>query len=72
MSYHQRPNDLRLATSREAEALISDFGGDARAEACRRAEEASSDFLARDWSEVARIIARKTGRRSSLFARMFH
>jgi hypothetical protein len=72
MSYHQRPNDLRLAISREADALISDFGGDARSEAYRRAEEASSDFLARDWSEVARMIARKTGKRSSLFARMFH
>jgi hypothetical protein len=37
MSYHQRPHELRLAVSSEAEALISDFGGDAYAEACRRA-----------------------------------
>jgi hypothetical protein len=38
----------------------------------RRAEEASSDFLARDWSDVALVVARKTGRRSSLLAWMFH
>jgi hypothetical protein len=72
MSYHQRPSDLRLAVAFEAEALISDFGGDAYAEARRRAEQASSDFLARDWSEVALTITRKTGGRSSLLARMFH
>ena len=72
MSYHQRPDELRLAISSEAEALISDFGGDAYVEARRRAKEASSDFLARDWSEVALVITRKTGKRSSLLARMFH
>ena len=44
MSYHQRPHELRLAISSEAEALFSDFGGEAYAEACRRAREASSDF----------------------------
>jgi hypothetical protein len=71
MSYHQRPHDLRLAIAFEAEALMSDFGGEACAQARRRAEEASSDFLARDWSEVALVVAHKTGRRSSLFARMF-
>ena len=71
MSYHQRRHDLRLAISFEAEALISDFGGEAYAEARRRAKEASSDFLARDWSEVALVVARKTGRHSSLLARMF-
>ena len=54
MSYHQRPHELQLAISSEAEALISDFGGEAHAEACRRASEASSDSLARDWSFVAR------------------
>jgi hypothetical protein len=72
MSYHQRPHELRLAISSEADALISDFGAEAYAEACRRAEVASSDFLARDWNEVALVITRKTGKRSSLFARMFH
>ena len=72
MSYHQRPHDLRLAITSEAEALISNFGGEAHVEARRRENEASSDSLARDWSEVARVITRKTGQRSSLLARMFH
>ena len=72
MSYHQRPHELRLAISFEAEALVSDFGGEAYAEARRRAKEASNDFLARDWSEVALVITRKMGKRSSLLARMFH
>jgi hypothetical protein len=71
MSYHQRPHDLRLAIACEAEALMSDFGGEACAQARRRAEEASSDFLARDWSEAALMIARKMGKRSSLLARCF-
>jgi hypothetical protein len=66
------PHELRLAISSEAEALISDFGGEAYAEARRRAKEASSDFLARDWSEVALVITRRTGKRASLLARMFH
>jgi hypothetical protein len=65
MSYHQRPRELRLAISSEAEALFSDFGGEAYAEACRRASEASSDSLARDWSVVAATIARTSGRRLS-------
>jgi hypothetical protein len=48
MSYHHRPHELRLAISSEVDALISDFGDQAYAEACRRAEEASNDSLARD------------------------
>lgn len=72
MSYHQRPHELRLSTIFTAEALICDFGGDAYDEARRRAEEASNDFLARDWSEVALLIARAAGKRSSLLGRMFH
>jgi hypothetical protein len=70
MSHHQ--HELRLAVSSAAEALISDLGGEAYAVARRRVEEASSDRLARDWSEVALVIARKTGRRSPLLAWMFH
>jgi hypothetical protein len=66
MSYHQRPHELRLAISTEAEALISDFGGEAYAEACRRAKEASNDSLARDWTIVAAMIARRSGWRSSV------
>jgi hypothetical protein len=71
MSYHQRPHELRLAISSEAEALLSDFGGDAYAEACRRAGEASNDSLARDWSVVAATIARRSGRRSSVLDALF-
>jgi hypothetical protein len=70
MSHHE--HELRLAVSSAAEALISDLGGEAYAVARRRAEEASSDLLARDWSEVALLVARKTGRRSSLIAWMLH
>jgi hypothetical protein len=66
MSYHQRPHHLRLAISHEAEALISGFGEEAHAEACRRASEASSDSLERDWSLVAATIARRSGRRLSV------
>ena len=65
MSYHQRPHELRLAITSEAEALFSDFGGEAYAEACRRASEASSDSLARDWSVVAATIARRSGMRAT-------
>jgi hypothetical protein len=72
MSYHHRLHELRLAISSEAEALISDFGDGAYAEARRRAQEASSDSLARDWSEVALVVTSKTGKRSALLARMFH
>ena len=70
MSHHQ--HELRLAVSSAADALISDLGGEAYAVARRRAEEASNDLLARDWSEVALLVARKTGRRSSLIAWMLH
>jgi hypothetical protein len=65
MSYHQRPHELRLA------ALISDYGGEAHAEACRRATEASCDSLARDWSVVAATVARRSGKRSSLLDALF-
>jgi hypothetical protein len=72
MSYHQRPHELRLAISSEAEALMISFGDQAYAEARQRAEEASSDFLARDWSEVALVVARKTRKRPTLLAQVFH
>lgn len=72
MSYHQGPHDLRLAIALEAETLILGFGDEAWTESRRRAQEANSDFLARDWSEVALMVTRKTGGRSSLLARMFH
>ncbi len=42
-----------------AEALIADLGAEAYSEARRRAHEASSDALARDWDRVALAVARK-------------
>ena len=72
MSYHQRPHELRLAISSEAEALMTSFGDQAYAKARQRAEEASSDFLARDWNEVAHVVARKTRKRPTLLAQLFH
>jgi hypothetical protein len=71
MPYHQRPHELRLAISSEAQALISDFGGDAYVEACQRAGEASNDSLARDWRVVAAAIARRSGMRSSVLDALF-
>ena len=62
MSYHE-PRLLRLMVAFEADVLIANFGGEAYGIARQRAEEASSEMLGRDWSEVARTIARKTGGR---------
>ena len=72
MSNHYRPHELPLAISSAADAPISDLGSEAHAVARRRAEDASSDILARDWSEVALVISRRTAKRSSLFTWMFH
>jgi hypothetical protein len=72
MSQQHRSHELRLAVSSAADALISDLGSEAYAVARRRAEEASNDLLARDWSEVALVITRKMARRSSLFSWVFH
>jgi hypothetical protein len=60
MSYRQRSPELRLGIGIEAETLISDLGVEAHAVARRRALEASSDAMARDWTGVALAIARKT------------
>ena len=72
MVYRQRPRGLRLEVDREAEALVSTLGGQAYLVARQRAEEASSEDMAKEWSVVAAAIARKTGGRQSLFAAMFH
>jgi hypothetical protein len=53
------PRAPRLVVAHEAEALIADFGSEAFAVACQRAEEASSETLAADWREVALTISRK-------------
>jgi hypothetical protein len=50
---------VRLMVALEAEALMANFGSEAYAVACQRAEEASSEMLAADWREVALIIAGK-------------
>ncbi len=73
MLYRQRPRGLRLGIDHEAQALISSLGGEAYWVARRRAEEASSEDMAKGWSVVASAIARKTGRRQkSLLATMLH
>ena len=56
MLYRQRPQGLRLGIDLEAEALMSNSGGNAYWIACRRAEEASSEEIAKDWSGVANAI----------------
>jgi hypothetical protein len=59
MSHRQRSEGLRLGIGLEAEALISTSSGEAYSVACRRAEEANSEDMARDWSGVAAAIARR-------------
>ena len=71
MTHRQRARGLRLGIDFEANALLSATGPEAYLIALRRAEEASSDEMARDWSGVAVLIARKTQRRG-LFSSMFH
>jgi hypothetical protein len=61
MSQHE-PRALRLMVALEADALVANFGGEAYAVACERAEEASSEMLAADWREVALTIARRDQR----------
>ena len=53
------------------DALLSTSGMQAYSIALKRAEEASSDEMARDWSVVAATIARRSGRRSSLLDALF-
>ena len=71
MQRQQRPHALRLGIDVEADALIANLGSEAYSAALRRAEEASSDEMARDWCGVAIAIERKTQGRSLLSA-MFH
>jgi hypothetical protein len=71
MLYRQRPQGLRLGIGLEAETLISNSGVDAYRIACRRANESSSQQMAKDWSRVAVAIARKTTRRPTVLAAMF-
>ena len=47
----------------EAETMISDFGADAHFEARRKEHEASSDAIAKDWGQIALVVARKVSKR---------
>jgi len=60
---HPESSPPRLTVDSEAEALMSAFGHEAYAVACRRAEEASSKMLATDWRGVASAIARESAKR---------
>jgi hypothetical protein len=66
MANRQNTQELRLEIALEAEALMSALGMGAYGAARRRAYEASSDAMARDWSVVAETIARRTGMRATL------
>jgi hypothetical protein len=71
MLQRERPRGVRLGIDVEADALLSTSGMQAYSIALKRAEEASSDEMARDWSVVAATIARRSGRRSSLLDALF-
>ncbi|HEY1941210.1 MAG TPA: hypothetical protein VGH40_03720 [Roseiarcus sp.] len=62
----QRSRKVRLEIELEAGALLSISGAKAYSTALKRAEEASSHEIARDWIVVAAAVARKSDARSSL------
>jgi hypothetical protein len=72
MSYHEHSRGLRLEIGREADALMFYAGAEAYSLACQRAEEASSDGMAKAWSGVAATIGRRTGMRRSLLGYLLH
>ena len=71
MLHVKRPQGVRLGIEREADALLSISGVQAYSVALKRAEEASSEEMARDWNVVAATVARKSGVRSSLLDALF-
>ena len=71
MSKRERPRAVRLGIDLEADALLSMSGVQAYSIALKRAEEASSEEIAHDWSVVAATVARKSGVRSSLLDAIF-
>ena len=71
MLQRERPRRVRLGIELEADALLSISGARAYSIAVKRAEEASSDEMAHDWSVVAETVARKSGVRSSLLDALF-
>jgi len=66
LSWLRRRREQAERIEAEADALISDLGDGAYSEARRRAREASSDEMEREWSRVALAVAHKTGRRVGL------
>ena len=71
MLQREQPRKVRLGIELEADALLSTSGAEAYSIALKRAEEASSDEMARDWSVVAATVARRSGVRSSLLDALF-
>jgi hypothetical protein len=72
MSDHQHRKALRLEIDREANALMIALGPQAYWAARRRAEEASSDEMAKGWTGVAAVIERRTAKRTSLLSYLLH
>ena len=71
MLQRERPRKVRLGIELEADALLSISGAQAYSIDLKRAEEASSDEMVRDWSVVAATVARRSGVRSSLLDALF-
>ena len=69
---HREHLRLSLEIELEANALIINSGAKAYSVARQRAAEANSDEMANDWNGVAAAISRRTAKRPSLFAYMFH
>jgi hypothetical protein len=72
LSHHAHQKALRLEVDHEANALIAALGAQAYWVARRRAEEASSDEMAKGWTGVAAVIERKTTKRSTLLSYLLH
>jgi hypothetical protein len=62
MMHAQRQRGVRLGVDFEAKALIANLGAEAYSAARLRATEASSEEMAKDWTNVASVIARRTRR----------
>jgi hypothetical protein len=71
MLQRERQRGVRLGIELEADAHLSISGVQAYSIALKRAQEASSDEMVRDWSVVAATVARKSGVRSSLLDALF-
>ena len=67
----QHPRGVRLGVKYEAKALVASLGSAAFSVARLRAEEASSADMARDWGEVARLVARNAARHGESAATAF-